>query len=176
MEDINDAGNPYAPPRSLESSASGPPFENLEHLPAPRIHGWLLLPAIGLVVGPLAMLGSIFSDLVAVRQQQSRGGVVGYSGSAAAFWGTTVLDLLFVVLTVYVARQFFNKKRTTPRWMIRLYSVALSLAMIECAWYASLNPVFLPEGITAVVNAALGAAIWIPYFSFSKRVKCTFVR
>ena len=118
-----------------------------EPRPDPQgIAGWLLIPAIGLIIGiPLAFVGL-------ARSLDS-----GKTGEAAAvgFAG---------VLLVATALAFFRKHRSTPRLFVALLSLSVLSNTLQVA--ATGNP--------ARFAGAIGPIVWIAYFLTSRRVRATF--
>jgi hypothetical protein len=117
------------------------------------IGGWLLLPAIGLIVSiPMALFEAANSYRA------------GDAGEAAI---VTVAVLLVAVTTI----AFFQKRRWAPRVFILLLALNAVLAAV---------PVLLARGAVTpgdsrdLGRATIAALIWIPYFVLSKRVKSTF--
>ena len=133
------------------------------------IGGWLVLPAIGFVLGPIIGVFSL-------------GAAVGlFSDVANAGYGGLYSMELFVqvgllVFLIYAATRFFRKKSDAPSTIIALLLVSLVasglLLLIELGAGAE---EFAIESGKQLVRDAIGAAIWIPYFRASKRVKATFV-
>jgi len=133
------------------------------------ISGWLILPAIGFVLGPIiGILGLIASFGM-------------YSDLARAGFGElSALEL--IVLTgligflIYAAILFFKKKKNAPRIIITLFIVGIVasviLLVVEIGAGAKM---FAVETGKQLIRDVIGAAIWIPYFKVSKRVKATFV-
>jgi hypothetical protein len=136
--------------------------------PAPRgIGGWLILPAIGLVCGPVyRAFGIVLLQLVG--QSLSKEGEL-----QAAFTVVTILSSGMLVFQVFVAITFFRCLRFVPGLMIALY-VALVLENFIGFFvlYSATREYPDPKDLLASV---LAAAIWIPYFLLSRRVKATFV-
>jgi hypothetical protein len=133
------------------------------------IRGWLVLPAIGLVLGPIVGVVSL---------------VVGfalYSDVAVAGWGglfaaEMVVELGLLIFMIYAASRFFSKKRNAPMVIIALLVTGLAanglLLLVELGVGAE---DFAEETTRMLVRSIISAAIWIPYFRVSKRVKATFV-
>ena len=133
------------------------------------ISGWLILPAIGFVLGPII---GVIGLVVALGM---------YSDVArAGYGGIYTLEILVIVgllgFTLYAATLFFRKKSNAPGTIIMLLIVSLVasgvLLVIELSAGAE---VFAVETGKQLVRDVIGAAIWIPYFRVSKRVKATFV-
>ncbi len=133
------------------------------------IGGWLILPAIGFVLGPI--IGVI--GLIAALGMYSDVANAGYGGIYA-------LEILVIVglfcFMVYAASLFFRKKSNAPRTIITLLIVSIiaSIALLVIELGAGAE-VFAVETGKQLVRDVIGAAIWIPYFRVSKRVKATFV-
>jgi len=163
--------NPYAPPSSelVQEAAPEPGAEGVD----PKlvgIGGWLVLPAIGLVLGPLVgligllVLLGLFPELSA-------------AGHGGVLTAEILAGLVLVLLQVYAATRFFGKKRNLPTVMTVLYVgtvvAAGVLLVIELAAGAQ---EFATESGKQLVRAVVAAAVWVPYFHLSKRVQATFVR
>ncbi len=133
------------------------------------IGGWLILPAIGLVLAPIIMVVGLVMSLGLWSEVSN----AGYGGIHAL---EIVVGLGMLVFFIYAATRFFGKKSNAPSIMIALYIVQLVsqgiLLVIELG--ADAEPFAIESG-KALVKSVIGAAIWIPYFRVSKRVKATFV-
>lgn len=136
------------------------------------IRGWLIIPAIGLVVGPILSVVS----LIALFSMYSR--LRRYDDGTAL-----VIDLAvgigLTLFSVYAAIQFFKKKRTAPSVIVTLILVSIGASPLE---YVVLTQILLSsnyemrnEILKQLILQAIKAAIFIPYFLMSKRVKATFV-
>jgi hypothetical protein len=138
-----------------------PCFEELKHLG--RIAGWLILPALGLVVN---LVEGIVRTAVFVR-------TAGVDGGAAS---ALVTNLLWFGCVFVVACFFFRKHRWAPRIYIGLILLNVLIAFVRAVPGGVLGHagVFgLPRQLTL---ACANAAIWVPYFLTSVRVKLTFTR
>jgi|GEM_PF-1231489 len=133
------------------------------------IGGWLILPAIGLVLGPvIGLIGlgvsvSLFSDVADA----------GYGGVYAL---EILVDLALLGAAVYAAIRFFGKKRNAPSILIGLMiaGIAVTLLLLVIQMGADAEA-FAMQSVKTLLGSILGAAIWIPYFRTSRRVKATFV-
>jgi len=132
------------------------------------IGGWLILPAIGLILGPVVSVVGLIAAMAFFSEITATG-----HGDLFAF--ELVLEAGFVVFTIYVATRFFAKKSDAPSIFIALQvagvMVSLMLLVIELGAGAD---EFAVESGKHLVRGVIGAAIWIPYFMGSKRVKATF--
>jgi hypothetical protein len=133
------------------------------------IGGWLILPAIGFVLGPiLGVVGLVMA--LGLYDDVARAG----------FSGIYTLELLvqLVILGVmlYAATLFFGKKRNAPSVIIMLLAGSLiaSVVLLVVEIGAGAEAFAAATG-TQLVREAVAAAIWISYFRQSKRVKATFV-
>lgn len=122
-----------------------------------KLAGWLFLPALGLVLGVGTGVLSLMNVLA------DSGGLV-----------EIVLAAGWIAFVLVVAWFFFRRHRRAPALYIALLTVNLALTALA----------FLAAGRTAghheqnweLFRAVLSAAVWIPYFIKSRRVKMTFVR
>lgn len=140
----------------------------LEPQPA-GIGGWLILPAIGFVLGSLFGLVSL---IVGVSQFSQV--------AAAGYGGLYVVEILvhlgLWVFQLYAAMLFFGKKREAPATIIALLFTNVVASGLLLALEVSQGAGgFAVESVKQLARTGIGAAIWIPYFRVSKRVKATFM-
>ena len=134
------------------------------------IDGWLILPALGLLIAPVMMV----VDLVKSLSIASDVADAGYGGILAL---EMVVEAGLLVFIVYAATQFFGKRSSAPFIMISLYvaQVVAEAILLEVELATDAGPFAVQSG-EALVRSVIVAAIWIPYFRTSKRVRSTFVR
>lgn len=128
----------------------------------PRIRGWLVLPALGLVLSPLRIL----DDLVQTLRPPTDIALVAVVGA---------VDVILIVFCCIVAWRFFGKRRNAPALVIAYNITAFALTLL-CGIFLALNYEIPGFSLWARVRAPLRVClIWIPYFLVSKRVKRTFI-
>jgi hypothetical protein len=130
------------------------------------IGGWLILPAIGLVVSPFMSLHGIFVvDLPILTGGKYEEFLTGHPAVTA-----------LIVFELTTNAIFFTKRRILPRCMIAYFAINFFLLLADhLATRALLPSTDSTSGTMAVVRAFVGAAVWIPYFLVSRRVKTTFI-
>lgn len=152
---------------STELDATADPA--LKSQPA-GIGGWLILPAFGLVLG--AALGvvmlvyglSLYSDV-----------------AAAGYGGVYGLELLvqfgMLVFMAYAAVRFFGKKRNAPSVIIifLITTIVSAGVLLAVELGAGVEALAIESG-KQLVRSGIAAAVWIPYFKKSRRVKATFIQ
>jgi hypothetical protein len=144
-------------PTRVSPEKPGPADERLV-----GIRGWLILPAIGLVIAP-------FEGLLTL--------VVAYSNvrewiPAVLLYLLVSIDLAMIAFTVVVAVFFFNcRKQTRVLVPALLVSNVVLLLLGEILVSSTLD---VPFQDWKLVRAVVRATIWVPYFLVSKRVKATF--
>ena len=147
--------------------------------------GWLILPLIGLIVSPIRMAISLNNDFLPIFQE-GYWEVLTTPGSEAYhhLWGPLITfeivgNLLFIVFALILIFLFFTKAPIFPSLFI-IYIIANLLYVVGDFFFANLIPAVAsesdPGSIKELFRTAVGAAIWIPYFKMSKRVKNTFVK
>ncbi len=130
------------------------------------IGGWLILPALGLLVSPLVNAGWLFVDVTLLSGKLPE-------GLRSALLIETMLDTTFLVFQVYVAVAFFRRWCNAPALV-----VALLIARNVINVFVWLMAAAFGVGASAsggMVGPLVAAGIWIPYFLRSKRVRATFV-
>lgn len=160
------------------------------HTPGKRslegLGGWLVLVGIGLVATPFVLLGEIISGHRAYFNQSvweslTTPGSLGYVSNFAFVAPVELSLLLFgLVYNVFVLVLFFRRSYRLPFHM-QIYLVTRVVTTALTLWINSLIVVETvdPNGFESVkllFQSIIGACLWVPYFSLSRRVKLTFVR
>jgi transglutaminase-like putative cysteine protease len=141
------------------------------------LRGWLILPAIGLVLAPLQAL-SVVPDLIYcfdARVSEGFGaGLTALIGFEAA--SCAVGAVLWVLLIV----SFFKRRSSVTL----LFVVYVGAQLVYLVVNAILAEELMPESLGSVETGLVPSdpiwliafgAIWVPYFLVSDRVKRTFV-
>jgi len=134
------------------------------------IAGWLILPALGLIVGPIIGIVGLFMTLSVFKDISAAGfgGIVGFESLVAAG---------LLAYAIYAAVKFFGRKTEAPSIMIGLLTASLvsSVVILFVEFSAGAPEFFIIETVKQLFRDAIAAAIWIPYFRVSKRVEATFI-
>lgn len=148
--------------------------ETVEQPKLKGIGGWLILMAIGQVVGPIQILTGMIEEFGSVPE-----------GTAAryplAFIGDGGMRLAYVAFLAYVAVQFFKTRTTFPNLFIVSYIVGLALPFVVGVWVTAttgintLTNLATPDFLKVYAPGAVVGAIWVAYVVNSVRVRNTFV-
>ncbi|MFO1449483.1 MAG: DUF3857 domain-containing protein [Opitutaceae bacterium] len=175
---------PAEPPPFPTPSATAygrPGIDNLEGL-----GGWLILVGFGLLISPL-IIGSTFvtghsayfnhAVWQALTTPDSSSHVANFA-FVAPF--EMVLNLVLLLFNALQITLFFRRSHLFPRCM-QVYLAFQVVATFLILWSNSLiksapDPTSTQEAYTQLMRSLFAAAIWIPYFQTSRRVKRTFVR
>jgi hypothetical protein len=168
-------------PIDLAEAAAGPGSalptgETVSLLPAQAnlkgIGGWLILIAIGLGLGAISLLLALGGFLLLLFSPASQALLAAHPGFGSVLWFEAIASVVFLAAIIALNFLFYQKRRDFPRWAIAflaanfLLDAAIQQMMLQ---YVPTYPSF-----DAFVSLS-AAAIWIPYFLISKRVKQTFV-
>lgn len=152
--------------------------------------GWLLLPILGLFVS-IFVAFRLFKDGSLILFEPEiwvafiTPGTLFYHSiwvPVIVFGALIQVSMITVSIAALVA--IFKKKRFVPRLMIGLYLLGIILAAVDIILGVFFLPALVPElykqveseSFVKAIGSAVGAAIWIPYFLKSRRVKNTFIR
>jgi len=136
------------------------------------IGGWLLLPAIFLIVQPIALA----LQALEIKEYLSD------HSAAMIYWPSVAVDLLLGGWSIVLLRQFFKKQASFPS----RYLVFLIAGFATWTVTAFVLPVelFVPEGTLVAGSAHPGVrelliglvwtSVFTPYLIYSRRVKNTF--
>lgn len=148
-----------------------------------NIGGWLILPALGVIVTPIRMLVEFIRSIPTFSADNWS--LLTTAGSALyhALWAPVLLfelgiNLALIVFSVTLVLLFFKKRRTAPYVYIGFLGASGILRAADLILAGSIPT--QAASITAkdwnpVAGVALALGIWGSYFMVSKRVKATFV-
>lgn len=140
------------------------------------IGGWLVLPAIWLVLGPIGLVWGIFSTAALapmlaelLKHDPMKDG---------KFLAIMVLDGILALFTASVAFLFFRRSSWTRPFFQALLVTNLVAIAVEATLTADVMSIEISDAIPVrnAVQAAIAAAFFIPYMAISKRAKNTFTR
>ncbi len=141
------------------------------------IRGWLILPALHLVLGLFAQGSGLVRAAL---------GLFGYGVSAlmtrvetgvvSVLLYEAVASLGMLAFGGYVALRFFSRRQNAPNLMVAFYLLNLvNLVMDGALAGLLLEPEHkVPSSVPDVAKALVAAVVWGWYFQVSKRVKATF--
>lgn len=149
-----------------------------------NIRGWLLLMAVGVILFPLQVVGTLAVDLLPAFSEDgwalltTPGTPVYHPLNAPILifelWG----NILLLVGALILAVEFFRKRKRVPLMIVVFLLFAL-LFYVGDYFAAHLLAAVASQGesepVLDLAIAALGCAILVWYFLVSKRVKGTFV-
>lgn len=132
------------------------------------IRGWLIIPAMGLVGAVIGSVGLLIIPLVMFFDHMPYPD----SKTLVAFV-LLALAIGLALFVVYAASQFFKKKRNAPSVMVAMILMSTGASILICL--LAINTRDQNEMLVRLAMQIVAAAVWIPYFKTSKRVKATFV-
>ncbi|OPX46291.1 hypothetical protein CLHUN_01070 [Ruminiclostridium hungatei] len=191
---INEPADILAEGRNPDFNPYGRVYENnlpnqypATNLDGPAgLGGWLVLVAIGRILGPLMLLNAIYqvfsiyfkSDLLAQLSSPD-------NKLYSALWKPMIFfeligNILLLGLSVLLIILFFQKKKQFPKAYIGMMLINVLIMLIDLILlYQIQRTLTVDLNITAtsqLITAIITSAIWIPYMLISKRVKNTFTR
>lgn len=142
--------------------------------------GWLLLPTLGVLFSPFAMMHALYTSSSA---WSARSWVALTTYGADAYhplWAPALLFelvamlglLVFWALTLVL---FFQRRTSAPIWYIRMIIATTVYSALDLAFMALLPITVEQAQVARVVRNAFSTGIWIAYFLKSERVRATFV-
>ena len=149
------------------------------------IRGWLILPALGLIFTPIQMGVQFSKDLMPALTAATWNALTKPESPAYhPLWGPlisfeVVTNVVLFVFTLWLMWLFFTKSKRVPTlfiaWLLSLAAVqTIDYVLVAQIPAAAAQPSD-SEGMKDLARSIIAAAIWIPYFIRSKRVKNTFI-
>jgi hypothetical protein len=97
---------------------------------------------------------------------------------SVALIGELIINSSFAALLLYAMYLCYKGKRLFPKIMISFYIIMIVFSLIDFLLIQSIPDVAQPmnyETLKPIIHPLFHAAIWIPYFMVSKRVKNTYI-
>ncbi len=151
---------------------------------APRgLGGWLILPAIGIMVAPLRLFKDI-ADIVP-SYNSSTWAELTVSGGAHynAWWAPVLLgemgvNIALVAMSIMLIVLFFRRRSSLPRAFVAFAVVSIgfrTLDLIACGLLLNTRSAGGPADWAMLVRDSVSSLLWSWYFLASRRVAATFV-
>ncbi len=150
------------------------------------IGGWLVLIAIGITVTPLRLLFEVASDQNLFNHNTWILLMDGENFAQSVQIGILLLaeliyNCLFFVFGMLIVILFFTRRTSLPRLIIIYFSVNIAAQLLDLSALYIISPELYAQSepnqsFLDIGRAVVAAAIWIPYFNYSERVKSTFCK
>lgn len=149
-----------------------------------NIGGWLILVGMGFCITPFKLFydlynlpgyfnNNVWSSLMSF-ESSSRNMLTGI-----LMFFELIYNVVYLVFSILLVFLFFYRRSILPKFAILFYSVTTIILLIDTAAAFQLNPELYSEAERQsswkeIFRSFISAAIWIPYFLLSTRVKETF--
>lgn len=146
--------------------------------------GWLILVGIGIVLGPIRLLLSLYKDFWVPLSQGGFAELTTPGTQSYIPWfyeiivAETIVNVLIVLCSFWMIYLFFAKRRLFPKVFIGLYAFSIFFMVADGAILATIFPaeiIFDAVFYTDTARLLIQSCVWVPYMLVSKRVKNTFV-
>lgn len=142
------------------------------------IGGWLVVVAIGLVLSPFRMVYDLF-NLPEVYDSQMWANLVALKryDLFAFILFTHVYNVVFLAYMILILILFIKRRSSLPKLITIYFAVNCVVTVTDSLIGSALDSSMAssPEYYRNMFSSVVSAAIWIPYFNMSSRVKETFV-
>lgn len=144
-----------------------------EQVNASRIAGWLVLPLAWLIMTMLTSALVVAMYLSPLFDPELRTTLFSHGGTLLTQWSISLLTAAVVwAYSIWVCWIFCKRSRRLPRHYILWLLMTIVLALKTFAF----TPVADGKAIQTLLLSLLAAAIFVPYFKRSQRVKQTFIQ
>jgi glucan phosphoethanolaminetransferase (alkaline phosphatase superfamily) len=146
-----------------------------------EIGGWLVLIAINLIVTPFyviytLLISNTFFDTKTIEL------IFNQSTTDSHLWSMLVIfelmyNVFIIVLLVLLLVLFFRRRTILPRLIMAYYALSFVVNVVDYILARQILNTGLEntDSGKTMVQSFIIAAIWIPYFLYSNRVKRTFI-
>ena len=152
--------------------------------PQPKIRGWLILIAVGLVANLVQSLNASlqvlkFFDAPVWSRLTDPTSPAFHPGWRTAIIYQAVAVSVFVIFSLSAVILFFGRRRVFPKLFIVMVPIMFVLSFVGHYLWGQIPVVASTPAHTRMVYVLvlnfIALHIWIPYFLVSKRVKRTFI-
>lgn len=136
------------------------------------IGSWLILPAIGVVLSPVLIGYDVINTFIDVDIL-----ALGSPAYVLLIIGELIANSAMFVLALLVAVLFFKRRSSLPRIITIAYLAWFLIPLLDFAAVYAVMPEYGfmgDEELKLLIRTFLSAAIWVPVFNISERVKSTF--
>jgi hypothetical protein len=161
-------GTPVA---ASAAAAHAPTFSTGSDLEG--IGGWLILVAIGLALAPLRSIHGIYATLRVLYGSRFEHVFSVHPGLAGLILFEAATNTIFLIALIALNYLFYQKKKSFPSLMITFLVSEVTLILIDQIVTMHFYP---RHPATTLISNTVTAAVWIPYYLCSARVKATFVK
>lgn len=143
------------------------------------IGGWLILPMLGLIIGPIMNIKLLSDSFVPLFESGTWDIVKSALGSYT--WiiiFEVIMNSLFIIFSIALLVLLLLKHPKFPKLIIILYVSNIAFIILDAIFASSIPSMggtVSSSSLTSILRTIATSAIWIPYFLMSKRVENTFV-
>ncbi|NIE70013.1 DUF2569 domain-containing protein [Pantoea sp. Acro-807] len=142
-----------------------------ESVHSPRIGGWLLLPLAWLIMTMLTSALVVALYLRPLFDSELRTTLFSHANLLLSQWLVSLLTAAAVWLySIWVCWIFCRRSRRLPRH----YTIWLLMSVVLALKTFAFTPVADGKALQTLLLTLLAAALFVPYFKRSRRVKQTF--
>jgi hypothetical protein len=151
-------------------------FQPIPQLPE-AFGGWLVLPIIGLHLTPIMVVAELFqinyfNKSLWENILRLKPDMAGFM--EAAYFFELLFNIGLIAFSGFLIFMLYQKRATFPKLYIWFRITALVFLLFDLIVIADLFEA--EKDYKEIVKETLNAAIWVPYFFISKRVKNTFTK
>ncbi len=149
------------------------------------IGGWLVFPALGLIVTPFTMGFQFYRDLLPALTPEVWNAVTDPQSAAYhPLWAPVIIfevlaNLALIFFTLLLSWLFFSRSKRVPAlfvlWLALLAGTQIVDQLLTAQIPALAEQPTDPAVMRDLARSIISAAVWIPYFLKSVRVKNTFI-
>lgn len=133
------------------------------------IGGWLIIPAIGLILGPIFSVVQLFISLNLISNFSPE------LFNNPLFWISALINIAIIIFAIIVAFFFFKKRNIAVKLIIWFMVAGILSSLVQFILLSFIFNETNYDDLMPFIHACVYGAIWIPYFMKSKRVKNTFI-
>jgi len=143
--------------------------------------GLLLLLGLGVLTSPLRAINNIWATYSPMFSDGTMEDIMVNAslGFKSIIITEIIVNIAFLILSVYLIKLFFKKKAIFPKWYLILAASSLGFLLVDTLVLSLMFPnleVMTTDIIKATASGAIALFLWSPYLYKSERSKNTFIQ
>ena len=138
--------------------------------------GWLIVVAVGLAISALLIMGTIINgSYFNLDIWKGLKGAKNETGIKLLVVFEAIFNTLLLCYTVFCLILLLNKRDILPAYIKWLYISSVIFIVIDAIAGLLIGTEISDDVVKNIVRSIIAAAIWVPYFILSTRVRETFI-
>jgi len=143
--------------------------------------GLLLLLGFGIITSPIRIINNFWVSYFPMFTDGTIEDIM--TNASLSFKSIIIIEIVvnvfFLILSVYLIKLFFKKKAAFPKWYLICAACSMAFLLVDTLVISLMFPkieMFTEDTIIALAVSVIALCLWSPYLLKSDRSKNTFIQ